>query len=52
VQIHKATGRVYFNMTWRGITKSVLVNRVVALRFLPNPLGLPQVNHIDGNEGK
>jgi len=50
VQIHKATGRVYFNMTWRGITKSVLVNRVVALRFLPNPLELPQVNHIDGNK--
>ena len=49
-QIHKPTGRVYFNMTWLGITKSVLVNRVVALRFLPNPDNLPQVNHIDGNK--
>lgn len=54
-QTHKATGRVYVNITWREtpgsqtrITKSVLVNRVVALCFLPNPLNLPQVNHIDG----
>lgn len=49
-QLHKNTGRVYFNLTWRGVTKSVLVNRVVALRFLQNPHNLPQVNHIDGNK--
>lgn len=49
-QTHKATGRVYFNMTWRGVTKSVLVNRVIALRFLPNPDNLPQVNHVDGDK--
>lgn len=48
--VHKKSGRVYFNMTWMGITKSVLVNRVIALRFLPNPDNLPQVNHIDGNK--
>ncbi len=49
-QIHKKSGRVYFNMTYVGYTKSVLVNRVVALRFHPNPLNLPQVNHIDGDK--
>lgn len=49
-QIHKKTGRVYFNMTYRGFTKSALVNRVIALRYLPNPLNLPQVNHLDGNK--
>ena len=49
-RIHRATGRVYFNMSWFGFTKSVLVNRVVALAFLPNPLGLPQVNHKDGDK--
>ncbi|SOC90080.1 HNH endonuclease [Rhizobium sp. AN5] len=49
-QVHKKSGRVYFNMTYVGYTKSVLVNRVVALRFHPNPLNLPQVNHIDGNK--
>jgi hypothetical protein len=47
---HKATQRVYFNLTFKGITKSVLVNRVIALAFLPNPLKLPQVNHIDGDK--
>ena len=47
-QIHKKTGRVFFNMTWLGFTKSVLVNRAVALAYLPNPNNLPQVNHIDG----
>ncbi|AGC36132.1 hypothetical protein B7L88_gp156 [Rhizobium phage RHEph10] len=47
---HKATGRVYFNLTFKGVTKSVLVNRVIALAFLPNPLKLPQVNHIDGDK--
>lgn len=45
---HRATDRVYFNMTWRGYTKSVLVNRVVAWAFHPNPDNLPQVNHKDG----
>jgi hypothetical protein len=50
MQTHKPTGRVYFNVKWRGHTKSVLTNRVVALRYLPNPLNLPQVNHIDGDK--
>lgn len=49
-RVHKASGRVYFNMVWMGIKKSVLVNRVIALAFLPNPSNLPQVNHIDGNK--
>jgi len=47
---HKPTGRVYFNFTFEGITKSVLVNRVVALALLPNPHNHPDVNHIDGNK--
>lgn len=49
-QVHKASGRVYFNATYMGFTKSVLVNRVIALAFLPNPLDLPQVNHVDGDK--
>lgn len=49
-QTHKNTGRVYFNVVWRGIKKSVLVNRVVCIRFHPNPNNLEQVNHIDGNK--
>lgn len=50
VQVHKKSGRVYFNMTFMGATKSVLVNRVIALAFLPNPKDLPQVNHVDGDK--
>lgn len=48
--VHKPSGRVYFNMTFEGITKSVLVNRVVALALLPNPHNHPDVNHIDGDK--
>lgn len=45
---HKPTGRIYFTLSFEGISKSVLVNRVLALAFLPNPDNLPQVNHING----
>jgi hypothetical protein len=48
LQTHKKTGRVYFNFTFEGVTKSILINRAVGLKYLPNPLNLPQVNHIDG----
>lgn len=45
---HAKSGRVYFQLTFDGVTKSVLVNRVVALALIPNPHKLPQVNHRDG----
>lgn len=48
--VHRPTGRVYFNMTHAGLTKSVLLNRVVALAHLPNPHGHPEVNHRDGDK--
>jgi hypothetical protein len=51
LQTHKKTGRVYFNLTFEEKTKSVLVNRVLALAFLPNPNNWPQVNHINGIKG-
>ena len=38
--------RLYKNS--KSMTK--VVHRLVALSFIPNPLNLPQVNHIDGNK--
>jgi hypothetical protein len=50
VSTHAKSGRVYFNLTHAGITKSVLLNRVIGLAFLPNPEGHPEVNHLDGDK--
>lgn len=47
---HKPSGRVYFTMTFEGISKSVLANRVVGLALHPNPRSLAEVNHIDGDK--
>ena len=33
-----------------GKSDTILVHRLIALTFIPNPLNLPEVNHIDGNK--
>lgn len=38
--------RLYQN----GVSKQKFVHRLVAEKFIPNPKGLPEVNHIDGNK--
>ena len=37
-------------MCEEGRNKTVKVHRLVATAFIPNPLGLPHVNHIDGRK--
>ena len=33
-----------------GVTKTHTVHRLMGLTFLPNPDGLPEIDHIDGNK--
>lgn len=33
-----------------NIRKGFRVHRLVAIHFIPNPLNLPEVNHLDGNK--
>lgn len=42
-------GYLRVNLSWQGKKKSEYVHRLVARHFIPNPLGLPQVNHLDEN---
>lgn len=36
---------------WKnGKSKNMLIHRMVALKYIPNPDNKPQVNHIDGNK--
>ena len=41
--------RCYVDLEKNGHRKNCLVHRLVAKAFIPNPLNLPEVNHIDGN---
>jgi hypothetical protein len=43
-------GYLYHGLTKDGILKSIKVHRMVAMAFIPNPEGHPQVNHKDGNK--
>lgn len=41
---------VQVHLSKYGKSKMLVVHRLVAQAFIPNPLNLPQVNHIDGNK--
>jgi hypothetical protein len=43
-------GYLRINIRVNGKQKSATVHRLVALAFIPNPLKLPEVNHLDGDK--
>lgn len=46
----KREGYCFVNLFRRSRGRPMYVHRLVAIAFLPNPEGLPQVNHIDGDK--
>ena len=42
-------GRLWVELFCNGKKKQFLIHRLVAKAFIPNPHGLPQINHIDEN---
>lgn len=46
----KANGYLFVNLSKNNEVKWIAVHRLVAMAFLPNPLGLPCVNHKDENK--
>lgn len=50
-QVKKGTCQYYcVNLTIKGKQHWMLVHRLVAQAFIPNPKGLPEVNHKDENK--
>ena len=45
-----SNGYLYFSVNDRDRKKSLKPHRLVALLFVDNPLGLPEVNHKDGDK--
>jgi hypothetical protein len=46
----KYKSRLRFDITSSsGVRKSLFLHRALAIAFIPNPEGKPEVNHIDGN---
>lgn len=43
-------GYLYTNLTKNKTKKQVKIHRIVAEAFIPNPLKLPEVNHINGDK--
>lgn len=47
---HNSNGYLRVELRKNGRSSKRLVHRLVAIAFIDNPHGLPQVNHIDGNK--
>lgn len=47
---NKGNGYLQVSLCRNGKRKTLLVHRLVAEAFIPNPYGLPEINHIDENK--
>lgn len=45
----KRNGYLFTFLRKHGKQAQVLIHRIIGLTWIPNPLGLPQINHKDGN---
>lgn len=45
---HISFGYPHVTLSKGGIKKSYFIHRLIAIQFIPNPLNLPEVNHING----
>lgn len=43
-------GYLFVALTLNGKTSQPKIHRLVGETFIPNPLNLPQINHLDGNK--
>lgn len=44
------SGYYRLTLSYKGVRKTPLLHRLIALAFIPNPNNKEQVNHIDGNK--
>lgn len=43
-------GYLFVSLCKNGEKENVVIHRIVALLFIPNPNNMPEVDHIDGNK--
>lgn len=46
-KLNKKTGYLYLSLCKNGVPKTVLLHRIIAEAFIPNPDNLPEVDHIN-----
>lgn len=47
---NRGNGYYFVRLCNNGEKKNLLIHRLVAAAFVPNPYGLPEIDHIDGNK--
>lgn len=47
---NSGNGYYFVRLCNKGVMKNLMIHRLVAAAFVPNPDGLPEIDHIDGNK--